>query len=493
MANIPGTKFAQGAPSANTGQTTWQAPRQGDGGIPEAVSKIGKELFNYGLNVERKKMVAEVSRNKRMIDEKGWLANESLVGDDEADGKVREQFHAEVNDIIGSSKYVDVNNTMGQYANDVLPNWDHAIRVKSLGIQSQNAELQSEYEADRNLSIGNLPGAVDIYDKSIKLNPGKRAYYEEKKKIAPAQSVLLMANRQVEAGNYDTTELDKLEDDKLTNRQVKLKYDILAQIKSEHKIVSEAKEIEITSDILKATNANDPKRLSYEQIRLKIIEAADKGLFVDASQPRELQHFLDGQVKNVGKEPDQIERGQTRNSIYDLIDAGKKDEAKKLWQLNAWMFTATDNDEINDDIRGIGTKPTDVMLTDSLAAEGRFTSSYKTALGISGASKEALANIETNSMRRREQIRQWYKNNPNATPGQNADAVEAILAPAKEDLAKEVVKRGWFKGLTGAEYGRWYPSQSEKIKSPYPEYPDAYQEDGNWYIMKGKDRYRINP
>ena len=79
------------------------------------------------------------------------------------------------------------------------------------------------------------------------------------------------------------------------------------------------------------------------------------------------------------------------------------------------------------------------------------------------------------------------------TPTEINEYAEALLAPQKEAIAREVVKRRWFQGVTGAEYGRWYPSQVEKKKSPYPEYPDAYQENGDWFVMKGKDRYRINP
>jgi len=92
----------------------------------------------------------------------------------------------------------------------------------------------------------------------------------------------------------------------------------------------------------------------------------------------------------------------------------------------------------------MGTRAMDVMLTDSLSAEGRFTTGYKNTLELTGASEEGLANIETNSIRRREQIRKYYKEHPDATPDQKANAVEAILAPAKEELAKEVVKRKWY-------------------------------------------------
>ena len=86
----------------------------------------------------------------------------------------------------------------------------------------------------------------------------------------------------------------------------------------------------------------------------------------------------------------------------------------------------------------------------------------------------------------------YFNANPGKTPTEVNKYFELLNAPAKDELAKEIVKRKWFKGVTGAEYGRWYPSQVEKKKSPYPEYPDAYQEKGNWYIMKDGDRYRIN-
>ena len=219
---IPGTKFAQGVPPATTGQVTWQAPRQGDGGIPAGLDKMGKELFSYALNVERKKMVAEVSRNKRMIDEKGWLARESVIGDDEADGKLWERYNAEVNEIIGSSEYVDVNETMGQYANSVLPYWKHGIDMQSKSIQSANADTQIEYEAQRFLELGDIKNFNDTINKAIKLSPHKRAFYENLKAEAPTQSILAMAERKMLEGDGKGAQADlvKFKDEDATTKQL---------------------------------------------------------------------------------------------------------------------------------------------------------------------------------------------------------------------------------------------------------------------------------
>uniref|UniRef100_A0A6M3JAE6 Uncharacterized protein n=1 Tax=viral metagenome TaxID=1070528 RepID=A0A6M3JAE6_9ZZZZ len=258
--------------------------------------------------------------------------------------------------------------------------------------------------------------------------------------------------------------------------------------KEEAKAHAEAIEIEISNDIIKSTDTNIPseQRLSYSQIKAKIIQAANSGTFTDAAQVRELQHFLDSQVKNAGKESDQLERGKTRNDIYDLIEAGKKEEAKKLWQDNAWIFTSSDNDEINDDIRKIGTKVTDPMLVDALAAEGRFTTDYKKTLDISeDTTPEQLANVEVLSMARREEIRRIFREKPDMTPKQKVEITQDILAPAKEKLAGDIVKG---KGLWSRFFSRTEAAYTAGLK-PYMKEKSPYKIGDT--IRKGGKKWNV--
>jgi len=205
MATIPGTRFAQVALSALTAaQVTLNPPTSGggEGMIVAGMEKAGSALYNYALNVERKKMVAEVSQRKRMIDERGWLAREALTGDDAADAELMKKLEADISEISSSSGYVDVNETMGQYSNDVLPDWMHALRAQSKGIQSANASDQILYEAEYKLSIGDVKGYKKDLDNLARLDPRERTRVESLKAQAPAQSVLLIAQKQNDDGDY---------------------------------------------------------------------------------------------------------------------------------------------------------------------------------------------------------------------------------------------------------------------------------------------------
>ena len=156
MAIIPGTKFAGGTPRASTGQVLLQPPEDGGGQqIAQGIEKMGAALFAYAINVQKKEMTAGFYEKRRQID----------------DRKVQEKFQQDVEAIASSSKYKDVNEEVRQYRNRVLPNWMHGMRAKSLGIKSDNAEQQSEYEAQDLLSKGQWEEAVKIYQRSAALNP----------------------------------------------------------------------------------------------------------------------------------------------------------------------------------------------------------------------------------------------------------------------------------------------------------------------------------
>jgi len=255
MANIPGTKFAQGTPSANTGQTTWQTPRQGDGGIPEALGKMGGVLFNYALNVERKKMAAEYSKIKREIDERGWLANESLIGDDTADKAVLEKFRTEAQTFADSSEYNDVRDSAHEHLNSVMPNWEHAMRTKSLGIQSQNATFQLRYEYENQLSINNLDGANEILGQLERLDPSEKSRIETLRKEQPMALILAMAERKMLEGDGKGAQADLAEfkDNDATTKQLDQKNMLEYNIKKlnegkESGVEMEARQLAIEGD-----------------------------------------------------------------------------------------------------------------------------------------------------------------------------------------------------------------------------------------------------
>jgi hypothetical protein len=210
--------------------------------------------------------------------------------------------------------------------------------------------------------------------------------------------------------------------------------------KGRQKQIGEAFEAEISGDILKSTNPNDPQKLSYEQIRKKIIEGGANGM-LDGTQIRELTRFLDSNSKNAGKEPDQIERGQARNEIYDAITKGDKKKALSLWRDKAWMFTAAKNDQINDDIRNIGNN--EHFLNDPIY---KFYDNAIYNLMIGEPEKQGVKPEQDPEMLRQytqlqENFTEWWRNHQDATVQQRADYYKELTKPYVEKNVKSWLGR----------------------------------------------------
>jgi hypothetical protein len=228
MAVIPGTKYAEGTLPGRTGQQPMSAPSDNGQQIASAVGQLGGVLMDYALDVQKKKMVAEVSQKQREIDEAGWAANEAVTGNEEADKKVWEKFQQDTQRIANSSEYKDVNDETQQHLNSVTPNWEHAFRVKSLGIQEREASDQLELEWSKSLEYGSIEGANKIAENALKLKAITQAQYDDKIKSAPAESHILIASRLLDDANesegkkdYQAVldELDKTKDMDLDPRQ----------------------------------------------------------------------------------------------------------------------------------------------------------------------------------------------------------------------------------------------------------------------------------
>lgn len=109
----------------------------------------------------------------------------------------------------------------------------------------------------------------------------------------------------------------------------------------------------------------------------------------------------------------------------------------------------------------------------------------------------AIARRDSNWNQKIIDFNAWVEAEPRTETEIN-EKVEAMLAPAKEEIAKEVVKRKWWQGpygsgaappFGGSGRDRLKPKEKE---NPYEkDYPDAYQENGIWYVMKDGKRYRI--
>ena len=150
MATIPGTKYAQGAPSESTGQVLMSPPSEGGGQqIAAGIEKMGAVIMAYAINVQKQEMSVDYYERKRQIDEAGWEAHNAVTGDKEADNKLWEKFESDAQAIAQSSKYKDVNSLLANHLNQVAPNWHQGIYTRSLTIRKENAREARSYYSGR--------------------------------------------------------------------------------------------------------------------------------------------------------------------------------------------------------------------------------------------------------------------------------------------------------------------------------------------------------
>ena len=190
-----------------------------------------------------------------------------------------ETLEAEFNQIKSSSEYVDVNETMGLYVNDVLPNWQHAVKMQSKGIQSHNANIQIEYEAQRKLGLGDVDGARDDLEKLAQLDPSQRARVDILKAEAPVNSVLAIAENLMESGNYEgvVSELGKLAGKDLTPEQFQLKEGLLATAEKSQDKFSSA----LLNDVHKKAQTMNLSDFRTELINTQGLDDKQKTLLLD--------------------------------------------------------------------------------------------------------------------------------------------------------------------------------------------------------------------
>jgi len=276
MANvIPGTKFAEGAPPGSTGQTTWHAPPQGGGQeIARGVERMGGTIAAYALNTIRQEQVLEVSEKQRKIDELGWTAHNSVVGDEEADGKLWEKFQTDANLIASSSKWEDVNEENAKYVNSVSPNWQQGIYSASLTKRREIAKDAFNLGYSTFLENDNKPEANKLLDNALSLQIVTRPEYDNLKETQEGDSHLLKMERLVALGlpNEALAESEALSKMDLTTDQLHKKAIINTQLKKlqegkEAEVLDKAFDFAVTGDFVSG---------------MDIIKGARKDLGVDS-------------------------------------------------------------------------------------------------------------------------------------------------------------------------------------------------------------------
>lgn len=95
------------------------------------------------------------------------------------------------------------------------------------------------------------------------------------------------------------------------------------------------------------------------------------------------------------------------------------------------------------------------------------------------------------------ELEKYITDNPDATDEQINEKVDTLTKPYIEDKAKGMLEKlwgRWVQSLFGMGYRKIAGIEKEgkeAEKSPYPEYPDAFLEDGVWKVIRDGKTYRI--
>lgn len=210
--------------------------------------------------------------------------------------------------------------------------------------------------------------------------------------------------------------------------------------------------------------------------------------------------------ENAGKFATPDEKAETRDKFKDLVDSRKFDEAEKYFTEIGWMFTFSENTNLRDYLRKEKAEPSENLLKESIDISKDLTA---VRVGFINERKpenqaELVAEEEIKGRKQRKRIRE-IMTEEGLTPEQKRKQIDAILLPAKEETARDML--GFWGRLlrpkkTTPFFGRFFGTTEEMAiarkrakagieKSPYPEYPDAFKEDGIWKVIRDGKKYRI--
>lgn len=191
------------------------------------------------------------------------------------------------------------------------------------------------------------------------------------------------------------------------------------------------------------------------------------------------------------------QKGEAEDKFDELVETRKFEDAKKIFAENAWMFTRTENKAMWDSIGKAKDEPMDNLLTASIGISNKITE-----LRVKEIDEDKVVEERIEGRNRNARLREIAAD-PNKTNKQKQEEMDALLLPAQEEIVLNWFERlMWIKrpqlfGLVGTQAERLAKKKAkagiveEPEKSPYPEYPDAFSENGIWKVIRGGETYRI--
>lgn len=238
-------------------------------------------------------------------------------------------------------------------------------------------------------------------------------------------------------------------------------------------------------------------------------------LLADEEGVRGLTVTMAKSLKQLNKREDVVTSDEANIEIDRLIRSVRSgertyDEAIEKYTTEiAKNVNPTEGAKNLDNIRTAADSAKDPILTKPVVVRGhqvldRIRAAAISLLGTDPEIKDVV-DIEDGILRRATALDDWAvqnKDDPNFTEKFQSE-VKKQLTPIAEEITLN-----WFEKLMRAKeatpfFGRFFGTTEEialarkkakagiEEKSPYPEYPDAFLEDGVWKVMKDGRKYRI--
>jgi len=295
-------------------------------GLAAGIEKMGGAIFNLGMKISQQEQNVDYYEKKRLIDEAGWSAHNSVTGDEEGDSAIWEKFLEDSQSISQSSKWENVNSMLNKYVNDVVPQWQQSLYVRSLGIRKTNAVDRLRLEREKLLESGDVKGSMTLAENAFKLNAITRAERDNFVNNASVDSVFAQARKLIatnETGNINLAVemLNQLKD--LSGEQLEYRNSLVKKLeadKAQAAIINQRQAINtFTQKIL------DPQKNGWiNQLEL------DKGNVVNENHKMDWQIIIDSQGDPPATETDWEDYLRLQSRVFDYLDKEPNSEIEDI-------------------------------------------------------------------------------------------------------------------------------------------------------------------
>ena len=451
--------------------------------VSTGAEAIGAGMMALGGAFEKiadAKDAIELSTLRRTFDEKSYVAfNEySKTGDEEARKVIVQKWSQDIERI--QSKSARVNREFLIHKNSTLPHWGDAFAKQELAIQARQADDAAEVSIQKAMEYNDQLGAAKEIMKLAHLGRISQAKAEQRIVDLPNDTKLQMAR--VAAGKGDLTGAENLlaDADEKTMSAEKLEYRnrFLAVVQRQQAEILTQKQDETSRTLLADLWDNrltDPNVVTAA-LRQGWLSDTDAKYLRDAMlNPKPAETRLPSYVKVKEALQDLVLGTKTKQDVLSLITSmtdslspadvksftndvyAEPDKENTFWEREAYQTIEKRLMTIDPLSGRLFGSTAQIDATDR--AKVRFDEAIKSAAKVGKPLKG------TDYLKK-------------------AVEISNVLAPKEKQITFGGQK------LPASEFEEFV---IKKPENPFPEYPDAFYEAGEWRVIRDRKKYRIKP